>query len=456
MTKRRTRLFSLLLAFALVLGLASPALAAGETVAINEANFPDAEFRTYVAENFDKNEDNQLSTTERNAVVEIDVQRDRDSTDRITTLDGIEFFPNLKVLKCMLNLLTSLDVSQNTALTVLSCSYNKLTSLDISKNAALEVLDCGGNPLKSLDVSQNVALKLLYCYSTDFRSFEVSNNPNLTLLSCYDNREMTTLNVSGAPSLETLLCDFNKLTSLDVSHNKKLENLNCSHNCLIYLDLSKNTALKSFGGGWNTYDIIVGPDRTFDLSILPNGFDVSKTSAWDGGSVSGDILTVDAGAEKVTYVYDTGNDWSMDVTLVVTEAEKGAEVYRVYNPGNGKHHYTTDAAERDFLAENGWEYEGIAWYAPKEGAPIYRVYNPGNDNHLYTMDAAERDRLVEGGWNYEGILCYSAGTDGVPLYRVFNPYVTLNPHHYTDSLEECDFLESNGWRVDGISWYGLK
>ena len=35
MTKRRTRLFSLLLAFALVLGLASPALAAGETATLS-------------------------------------------------------------------------------------------------------------------------------------------------------------------------------------------------------------------------------------------------------------------------------------------------------------------------------------------------------------------------------------------------------------------------------------
>ena len=139
--------------------------------------------------------------------------------------------------------------------------------------------------------------------------------------------------------------------------------------------------------------------------------------------------------------------------------EKGqyyVRIYRVYNPGNGKHHYTTDPAERDFLAENGWIYEGIAWNAPKEGDPIYRVYNPGNDNHLYTMDIKERDNLVKGGWNYEGILCYSAGSDGVPLYRVFNPYVTLNPHHYTDSLEECAFLESNGWKVEGISWYGLE
>ena len=169
---------------------------------------------------------------------------------------------------------------------------------------------------------------------------------------------------------------------------------------------------------------------------------VAPTPEHDG--YSGDVYCVDCGA-----LIEKGE------TIPATEGSF-VEIYRLYNPGNGKHHYTSDASERDFLAENGWIYEGIAWNAPKEGAPIYRVYNPGNDNHLYTMDAAERDRLVAGGWNYEGILCYSAGSDGVPLYRVFNPYVTLNPHHYTDSLEECDFLESHGWRVEGISWYGLK
>ena len=51
---------------------------------------------------------------------------------------------------------------------------------------------------------------------------------------------------------------------------------------------------------------------------------------------------------------------------------RGQEVYRVYNPGNGKHHYTTDAAERDFLAENGWIYEGIAWNAPEAGEHTYQ------------------------------------------------------------------------------------
>ena len=232
----------------------------------------------------------------------------------------------------------------------------------------------------------------------------------------------------------------------------------CNDNQLTSLDLSKNTALEDFWGNGNAYNIIVGPDRTFDLSVLPGGLDVSKTTAWSGASVSGNILTVDAGASRVTYTYDTGRDYSLWVILKITVAEHpdGDVILRMYNPGNGKHHYTNGVAEANTLIAGGWKYEGFGWIAPKEGNPIYRVYNPGNDNHLYTMDAAERDRLVEGGWVYEGILCNSTGTDGVPLYRVFNPYVTLNPHHYTDSLEECEFLKSNGWIVEGISWYGLS
>ena len=49
-------------------------------------------------------------------------------------------------LYCYNNALTTLDVSNNTALTVLSCDYNKLTELDVSNNIALTLLQCYGNP----------------------------------------------------------------------------------------------------------------------------------------------------------------------------------------------------------------------------------------------------------------------------------------------------------------------
>ena len=103
MTKRRNRLLSLLLVFVLVLSLASPALAAEDMVAINAANFPDATFRSYVAENFDRNGDNRLSVVERNAVFQIDVDGDPEHNGGITSLEGIAFFPALESLLCSYN-----------------------------------------------------------------------------------------------------------------------------------------------------------------------------------------------------------------------------------------------------------------------------------------------------------------------------------------------------------------
>ena len=58
---------------------------------------------------------------------------------------------DVKSLNCGESELTSLNLSQNTALTSLECSYNQLTSLDVSKNTALTKLDCCCNQLTSLD-----------------------------------------------------------------------------------------------------------------------------------------------------------------------------------------------------------------------------------------------------------------------------------------------------------------
>ena len=126
-------------------------------VEINEINFPDESFRTYVKDNCDTDDNNALSQSEIDAVHSIDV-----SMKKIADLKGIEYFSALTDLYCYSNQLTSLDVSQNTALTNLSCGINQLTNLDVSKNTALTVLNCGNNQLTSLDVSQNTALTRVY------------------------------------------------------------------------------------------------------------------------------------------------------------------------------------------------------------------------------------------------------------------------------------------------------
>ena len=255
-------------------------------VAIDNNNFPDANFRTIV-EDFDTNNDSSLSDTEIAAVKKINCFR-----KRITNLKGIEYFTSLNNLWCAENKLTALDVSKNTALTDLYCSSNQLTTLDVSKNTALTDLDCGRNQLTTLDVSKNTALTYLSCGYNQLTTLDVSKNTALTYLSCRNN-QLTTLDVSKNTALTKLSCDNNQLTSLDVS-NTDMDDLNCYD---------------------NIYQIVVGNDRTFDLSLLPGNFDVSKTSDWSGGKVSGNTLTVDSDKDTVAYKYDCGKGKSVTFTL---------------------------------------------------------------------------------------------------------------------------------------------
>ena len=308
-------------------------------VAIDDTNFPDANFRTIV-EHYDTNKDSSLSDTEIAAVEEIDCY-----DKGISNLKGIEYFTALRSLSCGRNQLTALDVSKNTALTYLHCSYNQLTSLDVSKNTALTKLYCYYNQLTSLDVSKNTALTYLDCWGNSLTKLDVSKNTALTYLDCGYN-QLTALDVSKNTALTYLSCSYNQLTTLDVSKNTALTDLPCHNNQLTTLDVSKNTALtrlrchnnqltsldvsntdmKYLYCSVNIYQIIVGNDRTFDLSTLPGNFDVAKTSDWSGGKVSGNTLTVDSDKDTVAYKYDCGKGKSVTFTLKCVQSADYANV----------------------------------------------------------------------------------------------------------------------------------
>ena len=302
-------------------------------VAIDNTNFPDANFRT-VVENFDTNKDGSLSDTEIAAVEAIDCYG-----KGISNLKGIEYFTSLDILWCADNQLTALDVSENTALRFLSCYTNQLTTLDVDKNTALEELYCYSNQLTKLDVSKNTALTDLHCEDNQLTALDVDKNTALEELYCSRN-QLTALDVDKNTALEELYCYSNQLTKLDVSKNTALTDLHCKDNQLTTLDVSKNTALTDLDCDKNQltsldvsntnmdeldcddniYQIVVGNDRTFDLSTLPGNFNVAKTSNWSGGTVSGNTLTVDSDQDTVTYKYDCGKDRRRTFTLKCVES----------------------------------------------------------------------------------------------------------------------------------------
>ena len=82
------------------------------------------------------------------------------------------------------NQLTSLDVSNNTALEFLYCFNNQLTSLDVKATNHLEILHCFNNQLTSLDV-RNGNNPVIFFNST--------NNPNLTCIYV-DDADWSTAN----------------------------------------------------------------------------------------------------------------------------------------------------------------------------------------------------------------------------------------------------------------------
>ena len=158
-------------------------------VAIDETNFPDKVFRDYVSEKFDT--DGYLDTSEGAAVKKIDI-----CNKGVSSLKGIEHFPEITELSCYSNNLTSLDVRYNTALVKLECFRNQITALDVRKNEDLLDLYCSNNYLTVLDISKN-SLYGLDCHNNNLSFLCITSSPHL---SCYKNN-ITLLDLSPSSNL---------------------------------------------------------------------------------------------------------------------------------------------------------------------------------------------------------------------------------------------------------------
>ena len=156
----------------------------------------------------------------------------------ISDLTGIQDFTSLIELRCYTNKLSSLDLSNNTALERLRCGWNpQISSLDLSNNTALNYLICNNLDLTSLNLSNNPLLEELSCAQNELTSLDLSNNTALKKLYV-DNNQLTDINVSNLTALTTFWCTYNDLlTTLDLSHNVALTNFNALHSDLTFLNV---------------------------------------------------------------------------------------------------------------------------------------------------------------------------------------------------------------------------
>ena len=176
------RILSLLILF-------TPLFSIGQFTAIPDANFEQA----LIDLGHDTGTpDGQVLTANISGVTSLVV-----SNDSISDLTGIEDFAALEELYCVENQLTSLDVTQNTALRGLDCRNNQLTILDLIQNTALTHLECNSNQLTSLDLTQNTALVSIWCAGNQLTCLNVKNGNNDTIADflAFNNPDLTCIEV---------------------------------------------------------------------------------------------------------------------------------------------------------------------------------------------------------------------------------------------------------------------
>lgn len=160
----------------------------------------------------------------------------------ITELD-VSRYTQLEHLDCNGTSISFLDVSQNTKLETLNCGSTQISELNLENNLALCVLGCSMlENLTEIDISKNTALTELSLSGAKITKLDVSNQPLLSFLAC-NSTGITELDVSQNPELVQLWCNYTAITSLDVSHNPKLDELWCYGCGLTELDITNNPSL---------------------------------------------------------------------------------------------------------------------------------------------------------------------------------------------------------------------
>jgi hypothetical protein len=113
-------------------------------------------------------------------------------------------------------LITSFDFSGLSNLVDLQCSNNSITTLNLAPLTSLLALNCEDNySLTSLDVSNNTAMTHLTCRNGVLSNLNTTNLNNLFAIWC-ENNQLTSMNLCSNSSLKYIFCQNNLLSTLDL------------------------------------------------------------------------------------------------------------------------------------------------------------------------------------------------------------------------------------------------
>jgi Leucine-rich repeat (LRR) protein len=350
---------------------------------------------------------------------------DTNFDDEIQCSEAAAYTGGFDIQSLSINDLTGIETFVN--ITYLYCDYNNITTLDLTNNTALESFSCSNNTgLSTLNVSNNTALTYLSCGATSLTDIDVSNNTSLYYLACFYNANLGTLDVSQNVALEHLDCMNCSLGSLDVSSNIVLVDLYCNNNSLSNLNLQNgnNSNLFDFNATSNPALSCIQVDN-------PSFMDANFSAGKDAGAsfntscpiVCNVIVNIPDANFKNALLAIPGLDANLDLEIQCTEAAS-------------------------FLGPIDVSFQNIADLTGIEAfTNITELYCQGNqltnvdfsqntaltilycfDNQLSTLDISSNINLFEFGCgnNFISFLDVSNNINLISLSCIYNSLTSLN------------------------------
>ena len=217
-----------------------------------------------------------LTLTHYAALTKVDVS----GNALVTSLVGIEYFPNLKRVDVSETGIAKIDLSKNNIESFIANSCMNIGRIELgNNNTSLTNLNLNQSVIPStvdLDLSGCPNLDHLRLAGYLGAPIDVSQNPNLTLLvvggtfeSNYvtgvlggaRNMGLTSLNLSNNPLIDSLVIQNAEIASVDVSHLSGLKMFAVRTLLLTSVDVSNNAELLSLE--------VAGMPMTLDVSQNP-------------------------------------------------------------------------------------------------------------------------------------------------------------------------------------------
>lgn len=288
--------------------------AAGD-ISIDEAHFPDAEFRAMVSYQYDTNRDGILQESEKATRGGITID------GNIQDISGIEYLgkfawltvespiKNLDLRKC--SSIKKLEIGEEVGMTeidmnnipyvddlwiydqyasninpikeikhlkesniaTLRVDKSEIESLDLSGSNSIKTItvvgtglgngDVHSNKLRELKVDKCPNLEDIKCNGTYLQELDVTGSPKLYEIEIM-NADVSSLDLSNNPQLECIYVNGTEITNLDLSGKTKLQTLDCSYSHVRGLDLKASAA--------NQWDELLAEKCNFAFLNLGDNF----------------------------------------------------------------------------------------------------------------------------------------------------------------------------------------